>query len=577
MSDTSPIAEELTEKHLTNLELSNLKAQNDKRGVNRLPPELLARIFILGDEGQRASRKSGVRYYGLQDLAVRVCAHWRSVATNNPTLWTYIYVSRPAPHHSAALYITRSRPIALLDIHLNLEESPYDRYDHWPLEISRLENTIQFLAQKGASVSRWKSLTVLARVPQVLYKIVDYICSESSPALRFLSLKWRVRTRGLLGSSTMDNENESLAYLSALNKDISLSSCLPQLLTVRFTAAPSGFVFSRLVPMFVGLARLKLKSACSLFPLPELHTLLSANPQLQSLHLGTSFSGCDYNKTKCRVSLSSLRSLVLTWTSWEKTHVAWARAVMGMIDCPAIEHLELDAIGVYNDQLIQLTDQILAYVSESDSTSSYAYPDQTTSDEPIYPVLRSLQMSKLKPNDDCTEGFRDLLSALPTITTLAAPREVLELLANDPQLLPRLERFKFAGRLPEDLSSTLCRIVDGGSTLNTLEVQLSDICASEYDSDERWSSADDNSEEEETDVTGFSEDESSEALGYCGFYDTDSEEAAMESAWQRYHAELNSEGEEHEDEDEFGDDEGYDDEEEGGSVCSDNEEYDDEE
>ncbi|KAG8684570.1 hypothetical protein FRC09_015298, partial [Ceratobasidium sp. 395] len=70
MSDTSPIAEELTEKHLTNLELSNLKAQNDKRGVNRLPPELLARIFILGDEGQRASRKSGVRYYGLQDLAV---------------------------------------------------------------------------------------------------------------------------------------------------------------------------------------------------------------------------------------------------------------------------------------------------------------------------------------------------------------------------------------------------------------------------------------------------------------------------------------------------------------------------
>lgn len=45
------------------------KAANAERRVNKLPPELLLRIFVIGDEEQRA-RGVKVPYYGFQDLIV---------------------------------------------------------------------------------------------------------------------------------------------------------------------------------------------------------------------------------------------------------------------------------------------------------------------------------------------------------------------------------------------------------------------------------------------------------------------------------------------------------------------------
>lgn len=46
------------------------QAKNAKQPINRLPPELLARIFAIGDEERRGKRLEGVPYSGFQDLAI---------------------------------------------------------------------------------------------------------------------------------------------------------------------------------------------------------------------------------------------------------------------------------------------------------------------------------------------------------------------------------------------------------------------------------------------------------------------------------------------------------------------------
>ncbi|KAF8601724.1 hypothetical protein BDV93DRAFT_524485 [Ceratobasidium sp. AG-I] len=46
------------------------RTKNNKQMANRLPPEILSRIFAIGDEDQRNARIYDQAYYGFQDLAV---------------------------------------------------------------------------------------------------------------------------------------------------------------------------------------------------------------------------------------------------------------------------------------------------------------------------------------------------------------------------------------------------------------------------------------------------------------------------------------------------------------------------
>lgn len=59
------------------------KARNSKQPINRLPPELLSRIFAVGDEEQRSKRARDEKYYGFQDLAV--VSDWHTYTSHGPT------------------------------------------------------------------------------------------------------------------------------------------------------------------------------------------------------------------------------------------------------------------------------------------------------------------------------------------------------------------------------------------------------------------------------------------------------------------------------------------------------------
>ncbi|KAG8786135.1 hypothetical protein FRC12_016890 [Ceratobasidium sp. 428] len=139
-----------------------------------------------------------------------------------------------------------------------------------------------------------------------------------------------------------------------------------------------------------------------------------------------------------------------------------------MVECPAVQHLELDSPGVNNDQLLRLADQISPCVSEGDITL-HAYYDQPTLHNSLYPALRSLHISRLLPRGNCVVGLRALLSSLPTISVLVGHLSVLELLAKEPLLLPCLEHIEFLGPPGENLGNVLCQI-SNSTCLKTLEI-----------------------------------------------------------------------------------------------------------
>ncbi|QRV83470.1 F-box-like protein [Ceratobasidium sp. AG-Ba] len=442
-----------------------LRATNAERAINKLPPELLLRIFIIGDEEERA-KPARVPYYGFQDLVVRVCTHWRNLAINSPTLWTYIYVSRELSHESAALYLSRTTRTSLLDINLEMMEDFFEGDcdpDSWSSKIYLAKKTIDFLVENGASISQWKSLIARSGVPQVLYKILEHIHPQSAPSLKFLSVQWLPR---LDSFRAMQDETLSVAYSHMFDRVYpETGDKLPQLRHVQFKAIPADFLFRKPLPMLAGLTHLELTLAFNTITHSKLCTLLLANPRLQSLVIGDGFVNDPLagESTNTRVALPELRSLSLSWRS----SISWARGVLNMIDAPGIESLKLACEESEWEKVLELIDQI---AGDSDSPPAIAH-NQPQSRQHMCPSLRTLDISTLLPDDDCPDIPRKLFSILPGITRLSAGGIALAALRGPPWFLPHLKHVDVSGEPPEDLGRILqCRI-DGGFPVTSIGIE----------------------------------------------------------------------------------------------------------
>ncbi|KAG8781829.1 hypothetical protein FRC12_021477 [Ceratobasidium sp. 428] len=351
-----------TDDSIKHLDVSGLKLRNSERSINRLPSELLLRIFEVGDEEQRATRNEGEPYYGFQDLVTQVCTHWHDVATNAPALWTYIYISRPPPHHSAALYLDRCGPAALLDIYLEMSDKfgPYPgaidapRLRQWRRDMIHdmrirptTKDTIESLIQYGAITSRWKSLSIRSRDSRMLYQALKYVHPQSTPVLQYLSVECSLQAY-FATTFLAENESENNAYPTP-------SGLFSRLRHIELITLPAGFLLKRLLPMLAGLTRLKLSSEVKLYSRAQLCDMLSANSQLESLDI----SGCiideDFEPTDRRVVLPTLRSLSIA----SEESCAWTLGIMKMINGPAVEHLKLSHYGYQlPDEIIQVIEQI---------------------------------------------------------------------------------------------------------------------------------------------------------------------------------------------------------------------------
>ncbi|KAG8740338.1 hypothetical protein FRC10_004481 [Ceratobasidium sp. 414] len=362
----------------------------------------------------------------------------------------------------------RSGATSLLDIDLDIQKNFFDQDleldDHWVHKLPIVGNTIDFLIQQGASIHRWKSLTVRARIPQVLYKALEYIRPESATSLRFLSLEWKTR----LAHSQIRLEHETPDYLSDYEQpSYNSGEQLSRLRTAHFNAFPIDFLLDRPLPILTGLVHLKLTPAFSLCSHARLHTMLSANPRLESLHIDSGSAVGHSEPTDLRVALPNLRSLAL---KTRKGTLSWALGIMSMVDSPGIEHLEISSPGLGAEAILKLATQIANRRPEDETPK-----DENASTQSLYPALLSLDISDIRTLDDCAEAFRELLSALPTVTFLAAPGSALERLDLYPWLLPRLERIRVSGKVPVEIDLMLCEREVYGFPVKTLEAQKSSL------------------------------------------------------------------------------------------------------
>ncbi|KAG8788130.1 hypothetical protein FRC12_014903 [Ceratobasidium sp. 428] len=216
----------------------------------------------------------------------------------------------------------------------------------------------------------------------------------------------------------------------------------------------------------MGLVHLKIAPAFKLFSHKKLHTLLSANLQLESLEVTTGLTEDDENfeTVDLRAVLQYLGTLTLSWN----VCLPWILGIMKMIGGPIIKHLQLNSV-MMADELLQLARQIVDRSYRSDlptSNNQEALPRQH-----VYPALRSLDIPEVRSYSGRNDMFRGLLAALPTVEVLTAPDAALTHLGEKPWLLPHLERIKVSGRPPVSLGAILRRRIRGCFPLKTLEIQ----------------------------------------------------------------------------------------------------------
>ncbi|KAG8788129.1 hypothetical protein FRC12_014902 [Ceratobasidium sp. 428] len=445
----------------------DLKLQNSKRCVNKLPHELLLRIFRAGGEMQR---RRGAREpcRGLQDLATQVCTQWRDVAINSPVLWTYIYISRPPPHHSAALYLDRCGPTNLLDLDLEIMNDFFheDIQSDNRARMSETKKIIAFLVQHGAGTRRWKSLKISSEVLPVLLEMLKYVHPRLNPTLQYLSIEWSLGTDI---ATAMESEIGVFTFLSVFDRVYPhTNEPFPRLRHVDMITVPSALTFRRPLPMLVDLTHLGLHPAFKLCSHSQLYDLLSDNPRLESLDIAGGILDENVEPNDLQIVLPSLRSLSVALGACP----AWTLGVIMMIDGPAIERLKLSLYGYRTSQMIQVIEQIVSHITSKyhTNTQPVATHEQTASRQQIYPALRLLDISGLCPANDQTKSFGELFLALPGITLLVARASIVAILGDQRRLLPHLEHVRLVGEAPKELCRVLYSRAKAGHPVKVLEV-----------------------------------------------------------------------------------------------------------
>ncbi|KAG8768831.1 hypothetical protein FRC12_005333 [Ceratobasidium sp. 428] len=149
--------------------------------VNRLPPEILGRIFTLSriccarDDGYQINGPAGV------------CRYWRQITLGNAHLWTHIDIGPGIPTDQTKLLLGRSK---LAPVHIHVLEPPIKDHDDEPNEYEcehAAENMMTVLAPHMHCV---RTLTVepASRNGNLAFALLDswscYDINNSLPSLR---------------------------------------------------------------------------------------------------------------------------------------------------------------------------------------------------------------------------------------------------------------------------------------------------------------------------------------------------------------------------------------------------------
>ncbi|KAG8696139.1 hypothetical protein FRC11_000953, partial [Ceratobasidium sp. 423] len=94
----------------------------------------------------------------------------------------------------AAYYLERTGSTALLDVEIEMRSGFWNRAGifptDWASQLEYISDLLGFLKTHGATPDRWRTLSICAGQPELLFKAIAFLHKQVSPALRCLSLKW---------------------------------------------------------------------------------------------------------------------------------------------------------------------------------------------------------------------------------------------------------------------------------------------------------------------------------------------------------------------------------------------------
>lgn len=439
--------------------------ENNRIWINKLPNEILSRIFIIGEEMDQAddneandedSNDEEGPDIEFQELVTQVCRRWRTVAVNTPMLWTYITLSKPTPHRRAraALFLERSGSTIPLEVEIDITESSFnpdnEEFDS-ELQARLVCEALEFIVSHGGRPSRWARLAVWFDTSSAMFAVIDFIASAALDNLRKLSLV-NTFVDPLLAE---DLATEALRKRD-LGESVMFKTPPPIFHELELVGIPSNFFFAHEGrPLVSNLTHLDLGSLVSLPPLTGLRDLFLNSPQLESLCLDMGMiETTDFQSeppASIRVNLSRLRRLSLQ----EPISVTWGLSVLQMIDAPRLEGLSLNL-----NQSQVAADPIPLYVAYG-RTNGHLVDEVPHEQEdkrgPIYPALKQLALG---PFSGSLLSLQALLTSSKTITRLDWELEYNSLISIkilvDPALstespCPRLEHLRVYGVSGEEL------------------------------------------------------------------------------------------------------------------------------
>ncbi|CAE6420511.1 unnamed protein product [Rhizoctonia solani] len=374
-------------------------------------------------------------------------------------------------YHLVSLYLGRAGSGSLLDIDIEMRARFWtvvaiESHD-WETQLDKVPYLLKFLISRGATVDRWRSLTVCAKQPEVLYAIIGFINAKPARALQSISCRWKYWHQG--SEIDVDEELRSLEYPHLFSESyLFSSSMMPKLRSVEFNAVSWGYVFGRSPgpPLLTGLTNLSLTSAHFPCSASDIQNLLASNLELEHLSLSISKQAAtefhhdiDPVPSSLHVCLPKLLSLSFSTSGGTE----WVSSVLSIISAPVLRRFSIAGDFM---QTLSLTNhftggKLLLQHEHGNIVAS------TEDIRPTYPLLDELDISMLTM---ITEILLRMLFALPKITKLHVGYQHIKQLNAAPHVLPNLEHIYCSWVPYRQLGDLLRRRTNAGFPIRTVHL-----------------------------------------------------------------------------------------------------------